>query len=614
MERLLNRQALFSGLVLLGAVALDPISAAASGSTEIIALNNTSTPDGEQTFIGFVRPSLNNQEQVNFTGALLGLGNYGIYLSDGAGGLSEVAQSHEPAPNTEGVFYSRFHEPLVSTTGHTLFMNSTEYRASRPYSSLRQSLFLSDGLNAPELVVEIGDAAPNGNGTFEFINGEGLNASGQVVFYGQLTGATGSPSTDQGIFIRDSASSPTRVARSGQAFGPASAAFESFWLRPRINDAGHVAFIAELTNTPGGNSDDTGIFISRTPGGLTTIAREGDTVPNGDGTFSDLDFNGNHLSMNNSGQVAFRGLLSGTGSREGLFVGDGVDPLRTIARFGDSAPDGDGTIRLVSSPVINDTGQIAFWMQFQNTSGQGLGDNGYYLSSPSGAIERVVRLGQQAPGGGTFAYLSWMALNNAGQVAFVSELNAFGSGERGLFLFDPEDGLTEIVRVGDTFLGSTIDFLLFAENNASYDIENGGLNDHGQVAFDFHLADGRNGIALWTPTLTGDLNGDGAVTNGDISAFVMALIDPTAFASAFPDVDPDEAGDFSGDGLLTNGDIAGFVDALTASPSLIASAEYEDLQALAVPEPASFALLGLGGLAMMSRRRRCVTERVWENV
>ena len=116
---------------------------------------------------------------------------------------------------------------------------------------------------------------------------------------------------------------------------------------------------------------------------------------------------------------------------------------------------------------------------------------------------------------------------------------------------------------------------------------------------------------IFTPFVpeAGDLNGDGAITNGDISAFVMALTDRDGYATTYPGLDPDAIGDLTGDGVMTNGDIAGFVDLLTTVSSLTASADLDELTSLAaVPEPSSLALLSLGGL-LFTRRRRAVSER-----
>ncbi len=63
------------------------------------------------------------------------------------------------------------------------------------------------------------------------------------------------------------------------------------------------------------------------------------------------------------------------------------------------------------------------------------------------------------------------------------------------------------------------------------------------------------------PFPAGDMNCDGAVDNGDIDGFVLALTDPGAYAAAFPNCDI-AGGDVNGDGAVDNGDIDAFVACL----------------------------------------------------
>ncbi len=73
-------------------------------------------------------------------------------------------------------------------------------------------------------------------------------------------------------------------------------------------------------------------------------------------------------------------------------------------------------------------------------------------------------------------------------------------------------------------------------------------------------------VSCWTDDgdtpLPGDLNCDGSVTVGDINPFVLALTDPSAYASMFPDCSI-LAADCTGDGQVTVGDINCFVALVT---------------------------------------------------
>lgn len=59
--------------------------------------------------------------------------------------------------------------------------------------------------------------------------------------------------------------------------------------------------------------------------------------------------------------------------------------------------------------------------------------------------------------------------------------------------------------------------------------------------------------------LLGDANGDGTVDNGDINAFLQALLDPAGYAVSFPGIDVDVVLDLNGDETFNNLDINGFL-------------------------------------------------------
>jgi hypothetical protein len=218
---------------------------------------------------------------------------------------------------------------------------------------------------------------------------------------------------------------------------------------PSINDSGAVAFVANLVAGGGG------IFINN-GGTIRTVA---DTSGVFDGFYRGP-------SINNRGTAAFLATFDDAGGA-GIFMGDG-GPTIAIA-------DTSGPFSFFNGPpAINDRGTVAF------TAGLKSGRSGVFIANGGSPVAI-------ADDSGPFrSFDATPSINNGGAVAFFAFLD---TGTYGLFVgADPMND--RVIALGDPLFGSTVTSL-------------GGLraalNDTGEVAFLYYLADGRSGIARAVP-------------------------------------------------------------------------------------------------------------------
>lgn len=249
-----------------------------------------------------------------------------------------------------------------------------------------------------------------------------------------------------------------------------------------MNNLGQVAFVSRLRNTSS-QINDMGIYLGD-GNSIVQIARNGQQV--GIGTvgigFPDAWF---QLQLNDAGLVAFR-------TFGGIFRGDGSS-LELVAHVGQTLPDSTGEpLGPFRYFQMNNSGRLTFLADISNDVG--------IFQWDGNEFRLLVRTGQSAPDGNgelDLLYTRSFAFNDAGQIAFIANVkNASPQAHQGLFLYDQNDGLIQVARTGQEYMGSWFNAFALSTHDAD-NLE--GLNNRGQIAYRFQLYDRREGIALWTP-------------------------------------------------------------------------------------------------------------------
>ncbi|MEX2091130.1 MAG: choice-of-anchor tandem repeat NxxGxxAF-containing protein [Pirellulales bacterium] len=477
---------------------------------DVVLTSGAASPDGNGTLSLLYAPSLNDAGQLALVADLTGTSggttdNQALYRYDPVG-LALIARKGQ---SINGKTVSLLLPASIDSGGVV-----AGQLALAPNPATFATVFGSGG--GISKLVEPGSASPSGNNSLFSVTTYSVNDAGQASFSALYTGAN----LESGIYTRaTNGVLTTRVIRNTPA--PRGGTIKGFSNRLTMNEFGQVANILKI--------DDVAFDSLARIDGTTVheLARAGDLAVDGVNTLGAFtSFDNATITpipmINDAGQIAVTAKY-GAANRLGAFRMDDMG-IRLIAP--NNLTGSGGSVAEMNVVGIDDAGRIALWTEFSGGSDPG---SGVYLADAAG--QTVVALEDAAtPTPGKFFrsfFSSGAALNDAGQLVFLAELSNTANGAaagRGLYYYDSQTGLQEIVRTGDAVGGSTITNLSFSGTlNAAFiqspDRSLSGLNNVGQVAFAFTLANGQDKIGLWTSGLDGDFNHDGTVDAADYTVW-----------------------------------------------------------------------------------------------
>ena len=312
-----------------------------------------------------------------------------------------------------------------------------------------------------QLVAERGASAPGGGAYLDHFEPGAVNNHGDVVFVTDVEGG------GQALFVARPGG-VVQIARSGDLVAGWQLGFGSNNV-VGINDAGDVAF-SWFLGPPESPAALAGLFRADDQGHVEALVLPGAPAPGGGVFVQTID-----AVLSNNGDIAFEGVVETGGTRaRGLYVARQFGGIEVVAKPGDPAP-GGGTFSAISVfSSISGKGHIAFTATTSAAASAGV----YALRADTGRLEVVVRPGDAAPGGGTFANATRPRINDRGDVLFGGVVPRPGQAlVNGLYLARSGGGIERIAAPGDvmpdgwTFTRLLLSFVTWT------------LNDKGDVAF-----------------------------------------------------------------------------------------------------------------------------------
>jgi hypothetical protein len=279
------------------------------GSMQAVALNGGPAPGGGTYSSVTSNPTLNASGQVAFAAWVNAGANQGIFVG-APGSVQAAAMSGNAAP--AGGNYNNFlGNSVLNAAGQVAFLSNLTGGSSS------QGIFVG-AVGAIQVAALQGNVAPAGGNYSDFINTPVLNHFGQVAFYSNLTGG----SSTSGIFVGAPGAIHAVALQGLPAPAGNGATFSGFNINNYIelNAHGQVVFLGNLTGTGVTSANDQALYVA-SPGGVVEVVRKGDLIDVGNGsgfyTVSTINFFASGDSFSDSGELVYR--LTFTDGTSGMF-------------------------------------------------------------------------------------------------------------------------------------------------------------------------------------------------------------------------------------------------------------------------------------------------------
>lgn len=355
---------------------------------------------------------LNDAGEIAFSAPLIPPGSPAaaqttLYIKPAGGTPVRVAGSGDVAPGTGGGTFSTFGFLGFNNRGEQLFTSTIVG------GTTTSGLFVGDITGAVRKVVALNDPNPSG-GTFTAIGTSFLNNAGQVGF--QSVSA---------LYVDTPMSGISRVAVTGDAVPPpVGGTLGTGFALGAFGDGGDFVFACNLVGN--GGVTNNGLLRRRSGNPIEIVAYRNQAAPGAPGEIfnsplsTGSPFTG--VSVNATGTVSFRSVLTGGSTANGVFQQSGANAPINIALDGDATTlSGGGTYTLALSSATATLNNDTVFFRADVTGGTA--DNAEVLVS-GGSTTVLMNTGDALPPTSRVSLRTFRVGGSGDSVGFLAQRTA----------------------------------------------------------------------------------------------------------------------------------------------------------------------------------------------